>query len=77
MVKAMVVSVAKSRDMIPSGKVERGERKQTADDVSKVVQVMSKPRVGQSGIPGPQSSAVLATQKDVTVRITASANPML
>jgi hypothetical protein len=47
-VKAMVVSVAKSRDMIPSGKVERGERKQTADDVSKVVQVMSKPRVGQS-----------------------------
>ena len=28
----------KSRDMIPSGKVERGDRKQGADDVSKVVQ---------------------------------------
>ncbi len=34
--------------MIPSGKVESGERKQTADDVSKVVQVMSKPRAGQT-----------------------------
>ena len=31
--KAMVVR--KRRDKIPSGKVERGERKQTADDVSK------------------------------------------
>ena len=33
--KAMVVALRKRRDMIPSGKVERGERKQTADDVSK------------------------------------------
>ena len=32
--KAMVVSVGR-RDEIPSGKVERGECKQTADDVSK------------------------------------------
>ena len=31
--KAIVVR--KRRDEIPSGKVERGERKQTADDVSK------------------------------------------
>jgi hypothetical protein len=33
--KAMVVSVAEKRDMIPSGKVERGERKRTAAEVSK------------------------------------------
>jgi hypothetical protein len=33
--KAMVVSVAETSGMIPTGKVERGERKQTADDVSK------------------------------------------
>ena len=33
--KAMVVSVAETAGHIPSGKVERGERKQTADDVSK------------------------------------------
>ena len=33
--KAMVVSVAETAGQIPSGKVERGERKQTADDVSK------------------------------------------
>jgi hypothetical protein len=33
--KAMVVSVAESRDLIPAGKVERGERKRTADEVSK------------------------------------------
>jgi hypothetical protein len=45
--------------------------------VSKVVQVMSKPRVGHSGIPDPQSSPVLATQNAVTLRMTASANPML
>jgi hypothetical protein len=30
----MVVSVAE-RDLIPAGKVERGERKRTADEVSK------------------------------------------
>ena len=35
--KAMVVTLRKRRDTIPSGKVERGERKQTADDVSKRV----------------------------------------
>ena len=33
--KAMVVNVAETAGKIPSGKVERGERKQTADDVSK------------------------------------------
>src|SRR2546429_934873 len=34
--KAMVVNVAeKSRDKIPTGKVERGERKRTAAEVSK------------------------------------------
>jgi len=34
--KAMVVSVAeKRRDKIPAGKVERGERKRTVDEVSK------------------------------------------
>jgi len=33
--KATVVNVADSRDMIPAGKVERGERKQTAAEVSK------------------------------------------
>jgi hypothetical protein len=31
----MVVSVAETRDLIPAGKIERGERKQTADEVSK------------------------------------------
>jgi hypothetical protein len=33
--KAMVVNVAESRDMIPIGKVDRGERKRTAVEVSK------------------------------------------
>jgi hypothetical protein len=33
--RAMVVSVAETSDLIPAGKVERGERKRTADDVSK------------------------------------------
>ena len=33
--KAMVVSVAERRDRIPAGKVERGERKRTVDEVSK------------------------------------------
>ncbi len=33
--KAMVVSVAERRDKIPAGKVERGERKRTVDEVSK------------------------------------------
>ena len=33
--KAMVVNVAESRDMIPSGMVERGERKRTTVEVSK------------------------------------------
>jgi len=33
--KAMVVSVAESRDKISAGKVERGERKRTAAEVSK------------------------------------------
>src|SRR5262245_3968780 len=33
--KAMVVNVAKRRDMIPAGMVERGERKRTAAEVSK------------------------------------------
>jgi hypothetical protein len=33
--KAMVVNVAEKSDMIPAGEVERGERKRTADEVSK------------------------------------------
>ena len=33
--KAMVVSVAETAGQDPLGKVERGERKRTADDVSK------------------------------------------
>ena len=33
--KATVVSVAERRDRIPAGTVERGERKRTADEVSK------------------------------------------
>ena len=33
--KGMVVSVVKSRDMIPSDMVEGGERKQTVSEVSK------------------------------------------
>jgi hypothetical protein len=33
--RTMVVSVAETSDLIPAGKVERGERKRTADDVSK------------------------------------------
>ena len=33
--KAMVVTMRKRRDKIPAGKVERGERKQTVDEVSK------------------------------------------
>jgi hypothetical protein len=33
--KAVVVSVAETRDEIPAGKVERGERKRTAAEVSK------------------------------------------
>jgi hypothetical protein len=33
--KAMVVNVAESRDMIPSGMVEGGERKRTTGEVSK------------------------------------------
>jgi hypothetical protein len=33
--KAVVVNVAESGDMIPSGTVERGERKRTAAEVSK------------------------------------------
>jgi len=33
--KATVVNVAETSDMIPAGMVERGERKQTADEVSK------------------------------------------
>jgi hypothetical protein len=33
--RADSAALRKRRDMIPSGKVERGERKQTADDVSK------------------------------------------
>ena len=33
--KAMVVSVAETPDKIPAGKVERGERKRTVDEVSK------------------------------------------
>jgi hypothetical protein len=31
----MVVNVAETPDKIPAGKVERGERKQTVDEVSK------------------------------------------
>ena len=38
----------KRRDMIPAGKVERGERKRTVDEVSKADSVMSKPRVDPS-----------------------------
>jgi hypothetical protein len=34
--KAMVVTLRKRRDKIPAAKVERGERKQTVDEVSKV-----------------------------------------
>jgi len=33
--KAMVGALRKRRDEIPAGKVERGERKQTVDEVSK------------------------------------------
>jgi hypothetical protein len=33
----------KRRDKIPAGKVERGERKQTLDEVSKADKAMSKP----------------------------------
>ena len=33
--KAMVVNVVEKSEKIPTGKVERGERKRTADDVSK------------------------------------------
>jgi len=33
--KAMVVSVAEKPEITPAGTVERGERKQTADEVSK------------------------------------------
>ena len=33
--KAMVVNVAESRNKISAGMIERGERKRTADDVSK------------------------------------------
>jgi hypothetical protein len=33
--KAMVVNVAETPGQIPAGKVERGERKQTVDEVSK------------------------------------------
>ena len=33
--RAMVGSGRKRRDLIPAGKVERGERKRTAEDVSK------------------------------------------
>ena len=33
----------KSRDKIPTGKVERGERKRTAAEASKAVKTMSKP----------------------------------
>ena len=33
--KAMVVSVAETPGQIPAGKVERGERKRTVDEVSK------------------------------------------
>ena len=33
--KAVVVNVAKRRDEIPAGTVERGERKRTAAEVSK------------------------------------------
>ena len=33
--KATVVNVAETRDMIPAGMVERGERKRTAAEVSK------------------------------------------
>jgi len=33
--RAMVVSVAETSGLIPAGTVERGERKRTADEVSK------------------------------------------
>ena len=33
----------KRRDKIPAGKIERGERKQIVDEVSKADQTMSKP----------------------------------
>jgi hypothetical protein len=33
--KAIVVSVAENRNEIPAGKIERGERKRTAREVSK------------------------------------------
>jgi nitrite reductase/ring-hydroxylating ferredoxin subunit len=35
--KAMVVSVAENRNEIPAGKIERGERKRTASEVSKAL----------------------------------------
>jgi hypothetical protein len=34
--------------MIPAGMVERGDRKQTADDVSKAAWTMSKPGGGHA-----------------------------
>jgi hypothetical protein len=56
--KAMVVSVAANVEtMISAGVVERGERKQTADEVSKWDQAMLKPGAGHSS--GTSSGAFL------------------
>jgi hypothetical protein len=50
----MVVSAAeKRRDLIPIGKVKRGERKQTADEASKSGLATSKPMGVPSWIGGP------------------------
>ena len=52
--RAMVVSAAeKRRDLIPIGKVKRGERKQTADEASKSGLATSKPMGVPSWIGGP------------------------
>jgi hypothetical protein len=41
--KAVVVSVAETRDEIPAGAVERGECKRTAAEVSKAIIVLVSP----------------------------------
>jgi hypothetical protein len=45
-IKAVVVSVADAGTMIPTGMVERGERKRTAAEASKFPYTMSKPGAG-------------------------------
>jgi hypothetical protein len=52
--KARVVSIAESRDKIPAGMVERGERKRTAAEVSKAAEDANKSpglSAGKSAVP--------------------------